>query len=449
MSKYEFVLTDYKAIADANIHLDGLTILTGENGCGKSTIARWLYYLVNGIVRFHQDVLDEFVAIIVRQSSDLEQYASLLSRDFEIRGIVHREFFEFRLSVEETLYRSEASFHEVQKKFEQLLHKFTEDLVSFFDSDALPERKKRLSRILEIKDKEEIEEFVEKVKKTTRQELERLLSISEKRDLQQMFSYIYNKYREDNAPEDKVQLMEEGEKLMNNGQLSILLNLERAFYIDTPMFVGNRIKSDNPFWNEVHDALLDNPQGYDSNQISGLLKPLRNFLRGELLEELRNLLGGEIQISQLGIKRTELRFVSNDKQVDIALDKAATGFKTFSYLYRLLENGALNDKTMLIIDEPEVHLHPQWIVEYARLLVLLHKYLGVKIMLASHSPDMVSALQSIAIKEGVSEQTNFYLAKPCPDSTHRYHFHHLGTEIEPIFESFNIALDRIALYGTY
>lgn len=447
MSKYEFVLNDYKAIAEADIHLDGLTILTGENGCGKSTIARWLYYLVNGIVRFHQDVLDEFVAIIVRQSSDLEQYTSLF--DSEIRSIVRSEFSDCRLSIEETLYRSEESFYEVQNNFEQLLHKFTEGLVSFFDSDALPERKKRLSRILEVKDKEEIEEFAEKVKKTTQQELERLLSISEKRDLQQMFSYIYNKYREDNAPEDKVQLLEEGEKLMNNGQLSILLNLERAFYIDTPIFVGNQIKSDNPFWNEVHDALLDNPQGYDSNQTSGLLKLLRKILRGELLEDLRNLLGGEIQISQLGIKRTELRFVSNDKQVDIALDKAATGFKTFSYLYRLLENGALNDKTMLIIDEPEVHLHPQWIVEYARLLVLLHKYLGVKIMLTSHSPDMVSALQSIAIKEGISEQTNFYLAKPCPDSTHRYHFHPLGTEIEPIFESFNIALDRIALYGTY
>lgn len=47
MDSYRFRLKDYHAIADADIAIDGVTVLAGENGCGKSTIARWLHAFVN------------------------------------------------------------------------------------------------------------------------------------------------------------------------------------------------------------------------------------------------------------------------------------------------------------------------------------------------------------------------------------------------------------------
>ena len=42
MTKYTFKLSNYHAIEDANITLDGITILSGENGSGKSTLLRML-----------------------------------------------------------------------------------------------------------------------------------------------------------------------------------------------------------------------------------------------------------------------------------------------------------------------------------------------------------------------------------------------------------------------
>lgn len=107
----------------------------------------------------------------------------------------------------------------------------------------------------------------------------------------------------------------------------------------------------------------------------------------------------------------------------------------------------MNDETLLMIDEPEAHLHPQWIVEFARLLVLLNKELGLKIIIASHNPDMVAAIHDIANKEGVLENTNFYVAQPENSESHQYIFKALGHEVEEIFESFNIALDNIGRYG--
>ena len=139
--------------------------------------------------------------------------------------------------------------------------------------------------------------------------------------------------------------------------------------------------------------------------------------------------------------------VSNEQGIDINVSDAATGVKTFAYMTQLLRNGWLDKETLLLIDEPEAHLHPQWIVEFAYLLVKIHKELGVKVLVASHNPDMVAAIQSIARKEEMVEKTVFYLAQRGKDET-RYEFVDKGTEINDIFTSFNIAISRIEMYGT-
>ena len=136
-----------------------------------------------------------------------------------------------------------------------------------------------------------------------------------------------------------------------------------------------------------------------------------------------------------------------DGKLLLPLDKIATGMKSFAYLFQLIKNGHLDDKTVLMIDEPEVHLHPQWIVVFARLLILIRKSLGVKIVLASHNPDFVAAIKAIAKKEQILDETNFYLAQSVDDDGFQYAFKPLGSDIEPIFNSFNIALERIRQYG--
>ena len=92
------------------------------------------------------------------------------------------------------------------------------------------------------------------------------------------------------------------------------------------------------------------------------------------------------------------------------------------------------------------HIHPQWIVEFTRVLVRLQSVLGVKVLINSHNPDMVAAIQSIAAKENVYDKTIFYLAERHKDSM-QFGFRNLGHEIDGIFTSFNIALSRIQEYG--
>ncbi len=100
---------------------------------------------------------------------------------------------------------------------------------------------------------------------------------------------------------------------------------------------------------------------------------------------------------------------------------------------------------MLIIDEPEAHLHPDWIFEYARILTLIYKTFGTKILIATHSPDMVSAMQTITEKEDVLSNTNFYIAKK--NANGKFDYKSLSGDTEVIFKSFNVALDKIEAYA--
>ena len=59
MNSYRFSLKQYKAISKAEIELNGITVLAGENGAGKSTITRWLYYLVEVIVKYEQFLYED------------------------------------------------------------------------------------------------------------------------------------------------------------------------------------------------------------------------------------------------------------------------------------------------------------------------------------------------------------------------------------------------------
>ena len=101
---------------------------------------------------------------------------------------------------------------------------------------------------------------------------------------------------------------------------------------------------------------------------------------------------------------------NRDKKIDIR--NLSSGLKTFALLKILMENGELKENDVLIIDEPETHLHPQWQLKFAEILVLLHKQMDLTILLNSHSPYFIQAVSVYANKYGIGEdKCRFYLAE--------------------------------------
>ncbi len=107
----------------------------------------------------------------------------------------------------------------------------------------------------------------------------------------------------------------------------------------------------------------------------------------------------------------------------------ATGIKYFGIFQVLSQNNYLNEDTVLILDELEVHLHPKWQLELAKIIVELVKN-GVKILVNSHSPYMIDALKYYADKEKINN--NFYLTEKNRDETSN--ISNVTMDISPIFE---------------
>ncbi len=103
-------------------------------------------------------------------------------------------------------------------------------------------------------------------------------------------------------------------------------------------------------------------------------------------------------------------FVFQKEDKNIELVNTAMGIKYFGILQVLSDKNHFYDGQVLILDEPEVHLHPKWQLRLAEVIVYLAKN-GIKVLVNSHSPYMIEALQRYSEQENLADKTNFYLAQ--------------------------------------
>ena len=156
---------------------------------------------------------------------------------------------------------------------------------------------------------------------------------------------------------------------------------------------GDKVEIERPFLLEdIHFKLLTNNENDNNNfNIEGIIKKI---------------IDGSFKEDDLG----NFFFERNGNKIELA--NTATGIKAFGILQILSKNNYLNKDTVLILDEPEVHLHPKWQLEMAKIIVDLVKN-DVKIVVNSHSPYMIEALELYSQKYNINR--NFYLAQKKDD----------------------------------
>lgn len=429
---YTFSIKDYHAIKDAKVRIDGITVLAGINGSGKSTLSRWLYYLVNATSEFERFQRSYFVDALIREVEKVSRFFRPTPKYTNYSSVKR----QLRLFMQE----DELDWDGLKRVYYAFIEKAEEDLREYASENPLS---RRLGNFLlerevqeELSPDELINTYLQGCSETFENGKNKYLRKVESYRKEDLIKVITSEYSDGEQMPANISFAEGETSLLEEERFTPPLLLSRAIYVDTPMAVtkrGNAVGND--IWDDFVSYLYrENPQ--------------KKGISTELLDiQIQSIIGGRIQLAEdnMGFE-SELHFVSHEQGIDIDVKDAATGVKTFAYMSQLLRNGWLDKETLLMIDEPEAHLHPQWIVEFARLLVKIHKELGVKVLVASHNPDMVAAIQSIAQKEEVIDKAVFYLAQRGKDEP-RYVFSDKGTDISDIFTSFNIALSRIEQYG--
>ena len=186
-----------------------------------------------------------------------------------------------------------------------------------------------------------------------------------------------------------------------NQEGSLLIN--EIFYIDS--FSSLDINQSNGLNNTNHVQSLLKSIEKESDESADLFDPVKNRDINKLLVDINGLISGKLHYED-----GELKY-SDEYGITCYMSNTASGIKQIGIIQLLLGNRKLKKNSFLIIDEPEVNLHPEWQLKLAEILVMLAKNLNIYIYVNTHSPMFIEAMSLYSEKHGLLEDTNFYLTQ--------------------------------------
>ena len=437
-------VADYRAVHKAEIVIGDITVLSGVNACGKSTIAHLFHSLVNlnrDYERFAVAHAWNTVQRSVRMVTFLQRRLLRLGR-VRASEVGHRDSFATsrqlemccdctikRRIVESLLTQLSKQCVEAERKSPDDVHRY----ICAFMRDVEEECDSECASFEVVADY-----FTREMNKAS-QLLEKLMTRRTRRVWEEADSEAVKWVDYPGS----VMLSESDKCVCRFGGkgrtcLNEILNVDHAFYIESPWRNKPAVMSDGRM--TIGDGFT--AVGYEREW-----KPdadLFAALEGEIAEDPD---GVEAEYADdLMFQRDQWMYARKDGHEPFPLEECATGIKSLSILNFLYTRNFLGNKTLLIIDEPEAHLHPQWILEYAKILVRLNRRLGVRLLITTHSPGMLDAIRRVANVEEVPE-LRFYLAEEVSNERkYDFVYRDLGRQVEPIFAKFNLASDRTEAY---
>lgn len=413
-----FEIENIGKIKSANIKLNGLTVITGINDTGKSTVGKLLFSIVKGISRYEQDLNEGKEQIILNK---IEKLYFKLRRfpDFEKDKILFNEFYPrfFWNQIKKLIGNNQISLFDLFEDKEEELFKYKISLLF-----GLPQSIKTdcIEALLDIKKtllQEEPKE--EPIKRALKRAFfsEFLSDITSKNTTQNaVISYV--------AGNTQILDIEIEKNEIAKLSLADDLIFKDVVYIDTPLLLHmyDLIQaSDTMFENENGDSARDQRlRPKVSLHIKDLISKIENakyyssfFVANsgseKILKNISTIIKGSFEFDE----DNQLIFSQKsgkDKNIQIKPVNTASGIKSFGIIQLLLQANILNDKCLLIVDEPENHLHPEWQVKYAEMIIELVKN-DIYVIINSHSPYMIQALRHFSEKEGIQDKVSYYFSE--------------------------------------
>lgn len=421
------MLENIGIVSSANVKLDGLTVVTGKNNSGKTTAGRTLYALISAVENLQQNALADKIAYAKNTINNLFSNFLFPTR-FQIKNqiINYREISslkELLVGLEKLALMAKDSPEELfewtttQKLPNDLIAKWEKEVRKNFakQQDDIIKRLKYLQNTI-LKDPELIE-YVNK-------RIERKLNVEFFNQISPLAAKPHGK---------SMCQLKKGDKIFFDVTIDSTDKKSQQYYdcpFENVIFIDDGAVVDELTQNLNRHSSLPPRRFLQTNNKDFLESLLIDSHKEDLMQKLlvmQNTITGELAVEEqatavmdkireaisFGVEWKDGRFVSSDLKID--LRNLAQGAKAFLVIKMLLENGTLRKDSILILDEPETRLHPEWQLLFAEVIVLLIKEMGCSVLLTTHSPDFVMALDVSSMEHGIREKTNFYISKKQDD----------------------------------
>ncbi|BDS10143.1 AAA family ATPase [Aureispira anguillae] len=366
-------------VESAEINIGGLTVIAGHNSVGKSYIGKAIY---SGVKAMNMNL-----------NSDISlDWAS-------------RKLFQGLLDSINNIDRTKKFAHFILQRQYHLL---------FNEQDPITFRLHILSSIKDIE-----QNFPQLIKNDSIQEL---ISSIKNRDTTSTFKGLFDFFI-------KSVFKEQYNSVSNPtslGELTFSTNATKVLAIEVKENKTSSLINTNILYKDI--TLIETPiilslVSYIRDSLAFSEKQSR-LLPAYILDLVRKLVEGSYDTptnnplydsiiktinGQLTIDGNQVLYKDKSNN-SYNINNVASGIKSFGIIQLLLAGEHIRPNSILVIDEPEVHLHPEWQLEYAKLLIELVKH-NIPVIVTSHSPYFVEALKVYSDKAKIDDKTYFYLGE--------------------------------------
>lgn len=424
-------------VEEAGIRLNGLTVIAGENDTGKSTIGKLMFAIIKTFNRYEKD------AVVYRMRN--------------IEDTIEEYYSDFKRK-----YSNSPALADVRAIFLELKNEALKMMDTPPDNDKI-----RLSLDEKLKSVAEVVKTVSGIDINFANFPARVIEFVDKKPSpEEIFKRSFGKYMNslfngevaNKFSENKGYSItgEEGNKTVfeitgSNG--SITVRLDREFYYEDATFIESPVLlnladllrfSKNEFDMDIETRKKVDylEKGYAPEYMKDFIMKLTDRKTGgtplDISENIRHIIRGDFYYDP-----EERDFVFEKENKTFKGISIASGIKYMGAINILLLNGFITRKSLLVIDEPETHMHPQWQTRFAEVLVKLVKE-GNPILLTSHSPYLIEALQLYSDKNLEKGTAAFYLADK-KDGALVSRLYDVTHDASPIFEKLSKPFDELEL----
>lgn len=390
-------------LSKVDLEINGITVIAGENDTGKSTISKSLYAIFNGCYRLEERIINTKLKTIV------DEVFEYLERSYTPRYIpdyLREKYIEKERIVEVLQSKLNLEKENIKKLVNEIVKNINEEK-NFFYSEML-----RRNDVDEIENDILLEDLTKKINKIIQMNDEIINKLLEEEFIDEFNSQVNNVNSNESSQINMIiKNMNIGVEIIEGK--ATLKNTEDAKKIYSKIEYIDSIS--------ILDTL--NRKSHHSNQ---LVKDLQSEKKPNLVnaleveEKIKGIFNkvtkrgiGELVFSKT-LLNTKVFYKSNDTNIEskpLDIRNVSAGLKSFLIIKTLFEKGILEGNGVIILDEPEVHLHPEWQVLFAELIVLIQKEFNMHILLTTHSPYFLYAVELFTKKYEINGKCKFYFSE--------------------------------------
>ena len=382
----KFILNDFGSINNAELDIGKITVVGGLNSTGKSSASKLLFSFLKANSSKRRDLAIETITREIKILLSTFNDYSRINGDNSFHDYSPKTFFQLYGELDrDNLLKSKLDvYYHLKNLYPQL------EITNGF-KEEIDNRIGKIDNLIKTISEDSFSLYVSLMKKLLRSEFSSIGGGKVKlkgifKELPYEFLIDFKKYDFGNDS-----------AFSSSGGFSI----NDVFYIDSASVLD--LSQHFGLQNTDHFRFLEQDLQPQSDESTALFDEKINDDIIKIEKEICEIIEGQFKY-----KNGELYFVQNEDG-EFLMKNTASGFKQIGIIQMLLSHRKLKENSFLIIDEPEINLHPELQIKLAEILVILAHKFNIKVYINSHSPMFIEAISIFSQYYDLKEETNFYL----------------------------------------